>query len=386
MAGAAYDGELSRSPLGLPGFSNRPSRRGGASIRFALATAADDAPIRRLLRENPLRGAITVSFEREPEYFRGSTLAGGSERTVVAFEDDRLVCMGRCTVRPCWLNGEIRRVGYLGELRLDVRARRRTRLLRGGYEFFHATQRSAPADFYFTSIAADNARARRVLERGIPGLPRYDFLAELTTLLIPTSRCRRHGALEPAAPAEISDFLNICGQRVHLAAVWGADRLALLTRQDLLPELFLVHRRGGTIVAGGAIWDQRGFRQTVVRGYAPALRFARPLLNAFAGIAGGPKLPPRGAVVAHAFLSPFAVEAVNDSELRDVVDEFGWAAAQRGIEFLITSFPSDHPHVNTLRRMYWCRAYVTRLYRVTWPGDNIVTPDTRPFMPDVAFL
>ena len=100
MAGAIADRELSR-------------RR--AQICFSEATPAHDAAIRRLLRENPMRGAISLSFEREPDYFRGANIGGGDDQTIVAFSNSRLVCMGRCSQRICWVNGQKVRTGYLAE-------------------------------------------------------------------------------------------------------------------------------------------------------------------------------------------------------------------------------------------------------------------------------
>src|SRR5687768_4311495 len=144
---------------------------------FAVARRADETAIRRLLRENPMRGAVSVGFQREPDYFRGTDLAGAEDQTIVAFSEERLVCMGRCTTRECWVNGAVRRVRYLAELRLDAAARGRFGILRDGYGFFHMLQRDEPLDLYFTSIAADNDRARRLLENGARGLPPYVFLA-----------------------------------------------------------------------------------------------------------------------------------------------------------------------------------------------------------------
>ena len=168
MAGAALARELSRR----------------AAPRFAVATADDEGAIRRLLRENPMRGAIELTFEREPDYFYGSNLGGAQDRTIVAFSGEELVCVGRCTQRECWLDGHPARVGYLAELRLDASAQGRFGILRDGYRFFHEQQRNGPAAVYFTSIAADNERALRLLERGVRGLPAYRFLAELDTLLV----------------------------------------------------------------------------------------------------------------------------------------------------------------------------------------------------------
>ena len=44
-------------------------------VQFAFASPVDDADLRRLLRETPMRGAISVSFTHEPDYFRGTALA-----------------------------------------------------------------------------------------------------------------------------------------------------------------------------------------------------------------------------------------------------------------------------------------------------------------------
>src|SRR5436190_4236002 len=131
------------------------------TTRFAVANEADEAGIRRLLRENSMRGAVSVTFEREPDYFRGTGLGGGVDQTIVAYEENRLACMGRCTRRQCWVNGRARTVGYLAELRLDARARRRFNIVRDGYQFF---RQQSGEELFFTSIASDNARARRLLE------------------------------------------------------------------------------------------------------------------------------------------------------------------------------------------------------------------------------
>src|SRR5882757_5465832 len=56
MRGTAAPGELRRA----------------AATRFAVATEADESAIRRLLRENPMHGDVSVAFEREPNYFRGA--------------------------------------------------------------------------------------------------------------------------------------------------------------------------------------------------------------------------------------------------------------------------------------------------------------------------
>ena len=214
MVGTALDGQLT-SPVAVR-----------TRARFAVATRAHDAAIRRLLRENPMRGAISLTLEREPDYVAGADIADARDQTIVAFEDERLVCMGRCSTRTVWINGQVRRAGYLAELRLDASARGRFDLVRDGYRFFRSVHATNPADVYFTSIAADNGRARRLLELGAPGLPRYTHLGDLTTLLISTRQSLSNRRIQPADIANMVLFLaadesrSCAGQNFIVDAGW----------------------------------------------------------------------------------------------------------------------------------------------------------------------
>ena len=90
--------------------------------RFAPAAPEDEAGIRRLLRENPMAGRIAITLEREPDYFADARLPATEKQTIIAREDGRVVCTGSCAIREHFINGEPRRVGYLGGLRLDERS------------------------------------------------------------------------------------------------------------------------------------------------------------------------------------------------------------------------------------------------------------------------
>lgn len=388
MEGPLADRELS---VAKPEVVNR--------LRFALATQRDDEAIRRLLRENPTPGEVSLSFEREPNYFAGSGLAGARDHTVVAYSGDQLVCLGHCATRNGWVGDEVKKVGYLGELRLDAAARGRFGIIRRGYEFFRDLQQADPADVYFTSIGSDNTRARRLLESGLRGLPTYTFLSELVTLLIPV-----HGGAKvrlpakvraiPATPDRLDDmieFLNTKGVRQTLGTAWTKAQWLNLERHGL--TLGDVHWlvRDEKIVGCGALWDQRGFKQTVVRGYAPALGRSRPLLNLVAPLLGTPRLPSPGTELAHAFLSPLATDAGSDGLLAGLISSFLPRAAERGLEFVIVGMAGNDPRLPALQKRFKNRVYRTRLYEVHWPGQSASGGETRisrvtPILPDMGLL
>ena len=376
MAGTAAHRELTRA----------------GSTRFAIAEPADDAAIRRLLRENPMRGAIHMTLEREPVYFRGANVAGGRDQTIVAFSQGRLACMGRCSRRQCWVNGREATVGYLAELRLDAAARGQFRIVRDGYRFFQALERGNPADLYFTSIAADNERARRLLESGARGLPSYGFLAELDTLLIAVPRRRRTPRLSvtPASAEHLPAMLRLLneqGRRHQLSAVWNADSLRSLEHHGLPPERFLVAFDGGKMIACGALWDQRGFRQAVIHGYSRPLAFARPFVNLASLFLGSPRLPRSGSILAHALLSPIAFAERAEAMLPDFIAGFFPLAAKLGIEFLTLALPANDSRLPALRIRFSTRTWRSRIYTVGFTGIPTMPLDTNlPAVPDVALL
>jgi hypothetical protein len=373
----------------------------GPSARFILATDENDAAIRRLLRENPTPGEISLSFEREPSYFRSTHIAGADCKTILGFLGKQLIGVGRCTFRHCFINGEVRRVGYLSDLRLDTKVQGRFDILRRGYRFFHELHRDDPADFYFTSIAADNERSIRFLERGLPGMPTYKFATDFVTLLIPVPRhARRKNTQEKfktpglkcvtgnhALADQIVSCLNAHAKQSQLAALWTKDNLFLLEGFGLtLSDFQVVFDKNNSVAACIALWDQRSFKQTVVHGYAPKISAASPLMNLFSKFFGTIHLPPIGSTLAFGFVSPVAIGSGYSELLPTLIESLMPVAAERGLEFLTLGFASNDDKLTAIRSRFSCREYRTRLHQVAWDKSEEIILDARPFSPELALL
>jgi len=357
-----------------------------SDVSFSVAAEEDDAEIRRLLRENPMPGQISLSLEREPNFFADATAPSEINQTIVARDSGRLVCVGSCALRPRYLNGKPRMVGYLGGLRLDARSAGRFSILRRGYNFFRQLQQQAPADFYFTSIAADNERARTFLERGLPGMPRYEFMCEFVTLMISTRACRQMApnVALPGSPNELLAMLNERNSTYQFAPHWSAEDLVALSSSSHL-ELCVL-RSGREIEACGALWDQRPFKQVVVRGYSAMLAKVRPVLNNFSRLTRQPRLPAIGETLSIAFASHLACKT--DASLLHLIQQLAISACRRGIELLTLGFVSNDPRLELIQQNLRCHEYRSRLYVVHWPGIGGTASelDNRVLAPEVALL
>jgi len=115
-------------------------------------------------------------MEREPGFFAAAAIEGTEHQTLIGLRGQRVVCMGTISARQRFINGQPTRVGYLSGLRTDASLRgHASMILRRGYELFHRLHQNGGPAIYLTSIIADNVPARRLLERGLPGMPTYRF-------------------------------------------------------------------------------------------------------------------------------------------------------------------------------------------------------------------
>jgi len=334
---------------------------------------------------------VSLSFEREPNYFADAKCSGEIKQTIVARDGGRVVCVGNCTIRQRFVNGQPARIGYLAGLRLDATHSGRFDILRQGYEFFHQLQTDTPADFYFTSIAGDNARARSILERGLPGMPSYEFLGEFVTILLPAQP--GHPAPEVVEnrnpPAEkIVTLLNNHNRERQFAPCWAADEVTARRPLGLNLSDFKFVTDSGRINAVAALWDQRVFRQTVVRDYAPFLTRARPVLNLAARFTGGTRLPAIGEVLRNGYVSHLAHDLSKPNMLLLLIAELRRVAAQRKVKLLTLGFAANDPKLAVVRRSFRAREYHSRLYVVRWADCGGAAPelDGRVLAPEVALL
>ena len=283
---------------------------------FESATAEHDGALRRLIADNPMEGEVTLAFEREPSYFLASAVQAPFHQVVVGRDaaTGRLVGVGTRAVRPGFVNGEPAPVGYLADLRLDPRYRGRTVVGRA-YRHLADLHRDGRARLYFTMIAEGNRLALSTIASGRGGLPPY---RDLGRFLSPAVNLRRRKP--PVAwdgevvrgRAEMLGEIVACLRRNHarrqLAPAYVEADFGSPWLRGLRVEDVYVARRAGAVVGVVAAWDQREFKQTVVRAYGRKLALFRPAYNLAARLGGFPRYPPAGEALRSFYASLVAVD------------------------------------------------------------------------------
>ena len=283
---------------------------------FTLAAPHEDALLRQLLRQPMQPGWVDTTLEREPSFFAGSG-QWGEEFPVLCRHRGELVGMFTCTRQQLWVNGQSQPTTYLGGLRVLPRWRNRLAVQRQG---FAAIQRLVPpSPWRLTSIARSNRPARRLLEAGLAGLPRYVPLGRLTTLALARPRRRPNTQWMAPRPEELPEMLDFHGR--HNRAVQFAPVLDPASVERIGLQHFRIARRHGQIVACAAYWNQQPFRQLVARRYARWVGWLRPCYNLLAGLLGGVLLPPQGQALEQTFLAflTFASGAPREQLVKELV-------------------------------------------------------------------
>jgi len=300
-----------------------------STSRFHLRCAgrADEAALRALLRRSVIPGDISVTFEREPDFFDACVIHGDTQVGIGSdAETGRIVGMGTRSIAAAFVNGARRDVGYLADLRLEPRHRNGTLVARG-YRLLRQMHADRRVDMYTTVIFASNQLALGTIASGRAGLPRYH---DMGVVHCPGINVR--GRKRPIAAGceirrgsvamldEIVDCLNRHNARRQFAPVHSPADFGPGGRwKDFAPSDFHVAVRNQRVIGVAGVWDQRRFKQTRIVSYAPRLGAAVPFVNALRHLTGGPRYARAGEYLRYAFLSFVAVADDDDSVCRALV-------------------------------------------------------------------
>lgn len=360
----------------LPRLHSRELKSG---FEIALATAADDRELRELLRNSPVPGQISVTFEREPSFFDSCHIRGNFFQVCVG-RDRRtrgIIGLGTRSMAPGFINGEPSPLGYLADLRLEPSYRGGTLVARG-YRFLRHLHEDGRTRLYTTVIFSENHAALATIASARAGLPQY---RDQGTIHCPGINIRRAAPLiragceivrgcEGLLP-DIVNCLNRNNRRrqfapVHTVAMFR-DRWRGFRTED-----FHVAVRGSNVVGVVGCWDQRSFKQTRVAGFGPRLRWMVPFANVLRPITRAPRYPKAGEEVPYFYLSFIAVDDDNLQVFRALLRSAYNAAVGTGFLYAIVGLHERDPLLPALRD-YSLTPFFGRLFCVTFEdGDQTV--------------
>lgn len=326
---------------------------------FKLATMAEEGALRSILRQTSMPGKISLSFQREPDFFLAEHAGNSSSQVIVVqdAESNKIVGFGCRGLRRAYVDGETKTIGYLAGLRGLPEVRGGTLLARA-YKFIKELHGDGKVPYYVTTIFDDNVYAKTLLTSGRAGLPVYHPLGSLRTYLIPLYR-RQRGIINHHVVKVAENNLqmavrciNSFNSQYQLSPNYSTDDF--LGQTDLLPHLkpqnLYAYIRDSHITATLGVWDQTPFKQSVVAGYSKLYSTVRPLLNVTAAMGFSAKLPRVGQSLPYLY-APFLSYSPGHGEdflclLCHILAEW----SQKGFAYLLLGLHEKHPLASTLQK------------------------------------
>ncbi len=344
------------------------------------ATPADGPALCELFARVPMETELALSIRRDPDFSALLRLQSADWECWVAEEEGRVEAMASLVFRDGYLGGEIRRVGYLGDLRLSpaVQGRHLLNRVYGPTLAESAAARGCVASL--TAVIASNQRALRALtvqNRRQRGMPRYtplrDFRIRNVHLTLP--RLPRRGAfrVRRAAHADIpalAAFLDADARRRPFGQPMPESglRRRLAEWPGLSIESFyLAEDRGGALVGCLAVWDAAPVKRTVVAAYRGKMRRIKTTYDLAARLLRFPRLPDPGEEMRYLYATHQAVPSDDPAVLRALLHRV--YADHRKTGYVLLSFfvPEGDPMEPAFRGFQFTDL-PARLFVVTPPG------------------
>jgi len=348
------------------------------NLQYQLAQREHEPELRRALRENTIPGWISLSYEREPDYFFAASLEGDIHDTVIGLDlaSGKIMGIGTRSVQKRFVEELATNIGYLGQLRVSRDYRNKLRALKYGFQYYRQfLHNDASAPYYLTSIISDNDRAKRLLTSNLNGYPTYRYFGTLNTLAIPTRAQKIQNIsaninLQIATPDDIEDIvacLNRNNQRFQFASYWTVKDLESNSRcRGLSINDFLLAKENNRIVGCLALWDQSKFKQVIVRDYNRLIKRGRPIINAFSRILGYPSLPQVDTPVSQVYISHLAVDDDDDSVAMPLLKFATNIAARKNHNLVLLGLSQKHPSLPRIKRSFKHIGYTSYIYLVYW--------------------
>jgi hypothetical protein len=362
-------------------------------VVFRTASLSDDAELRATLRSGSMDSWVQLSLEREPSFFVGEGIVGESV-AVIATEvrsPNSTVGMYTCAFLPVHVNGRPECVGYLGGLRVNKPYQHKLRIVKGGFASIpHVVTNRGTVPFWFTSVAADNSTARRLLEARLSGMPVYRFVGNVGTLVLSVQQGKSRSLLQRAEPQDVPalvDFYNRQSAAYQFSPVLTEEwLLGLSGRWGLRLQDFLLLKDGRSVRGCVAIWDQRTFKQVAIHGYRHPLNTLRVPYNWCTRLLRRVQLPETGQRLEQASLAFLAFDTQVQDLAIDALREALVKVREKSATIGICGLSSANALYSPLKAKLRAHTYLTRIDTVVWPGDLEPVLDGRPPQPEVATL
>ena len=338
---------------------------------YHLAEQKDEAELREFISSMPMPGAISIRFERNPNFFDASAVEGNVNETLLVREGNgRLSGIGNRSEKNVYLNGSPSVVGYLSGLRVDEK-HRSLKFLSQAYKELQKLHEAGNAKIYLTSIVNENERAVKVLESGRGALPKYNFLGQYFTCVIASGKVYGSSEFdirlaEQADMQALINFLNKNGREKQFFPLYKECDFSTGLLKDL-DKVYLA-LKDGDICGCMGLWSQHSYKQLFIDSYSTAMNLIRPLYNIQAKLLKRTSLPPPGKAFNNLKVAVPLIKKGCEKAFYSLLAKLSQEAVKQKKPLLYGLHERDP--FKEIAEQLSSKVYKSRIYAVYWPDGE----------------
>jgi len=339
----------------------------------------DNGRLNEIFRSVSMKSDLHLGVERDPDFFALYKMQQ-CEQNIFSFDIDGHM-EGCCTilVRDGYIDGEKKRIGYMGDMRLTKAMAGRGIVNRHYGHIFNQFVKDSGVDMFLTSVIRSNKAAVAALVDRSPKYPHKPFYAPLRKFTIQnlqfTTRKKPRKTrftVRPATTADIpliATFIHEDQKKRQFGYVFTEDLLKF--RLDNWPgfqiENFYLAFDGSKLVGVTATWDAEQVKRFRILGYYKSMKWIKRGFNVASQFMGFEPLPQVGGTFRYFYLTHFSIPSQDPEVMTALIDRVYADYHGKGYHFC-TLYVDDNDPLKPALARYRLTGLPAELYSVSMAG------------------
>lgn len=319
---------------------------------FREAVESDNSEILEILEENPFPGNISMIYTRREKPVESFRKESEFCRLIVAVDKNssRIAGFGACVVHNCYIQGSVKKCGYLTGLRTREEYRKNIFLVCEAYREIKKVVEDFGVEICYTTIVEENSYAAKLFEKKRKIMPYYEKGGSYSVYSVKSgmkpriSRNYRFVKADQLSKEKIAEFYkkNSFEKQFYPEVT---ERMIL----ENIDNSYGVVDLNGEISAYAVVKDIRDVKQNIVTSYSKLYRFIK-FFNPLISIIGYPKLPEESRVLNYRTLSYWGVKKGEENAINFLIRNIS-AEYRKKTEFIVIGAESSSREFECIKKV-----------------------------------
>jgi hypothetical protein len=298
----------------------------------------------------PMKGNISLSFKRSPNFFAGSAIQCEKTEVYVCRRKDDHHIYGVFSVgkRRVFYQNIVQDLRYFSDLRIHPN-------VQGARVLYQITRyitdhNLLEGSFAQTIVFADNTLMLKLIESlnqraGNLSIFKYYPAGNYNSYMVKFSRFKvqNHGDVTVRKANEndiesMNEFIQSNGGTKNFFPFYDFSQLDTPYYKGLSIDKFYLAIANGEIIGIAGVWDQKAIKQTKIHAYSKLYKSVRPLVNVSTFITGGLKLPSPGTTLNYLAVHAVIVKDNDPIILKKLLQTISNDFVKAGYDYFLIGF------------------------------------------------